>query len=256
MKPLAVSLVMLLCAAGVACPLAAAQDQEEAQQEQFKVTVKLVNVFATVVDENGAPVAGLQKGDFLVMEDGEPQKISVFERESGAPLSIVLAVDTSLSTRKDLKLELESAQRFVQSILRPVDALSLYEFKETVQELVPFTNDMARIDHRLFEDQLARAEGALGLGARSTDRFEQVAVLGHQPHAAAAAAGRRFHHHRQADLVRLLLEIGIALIGALVARHAGHAGLDHAPLGGRLVAHRRDRGRRRADEDQPGLLAG
>ena len=36
--------------------------------------------------------------------------------------------------------------------------------------------DVARIDHRLFEDQLARAEGALGLGARGADRLEQVAV--------------------------------------------------------------------------------
>ena len=52
----------------------------------------------------------------------------------------------SLSTRKDLKLELESARRFVHSILRPVDALSLYEFKETVQELVPFTSELARVD--------------------------------------------------------------------------------------------------------------
>jgi Ca-activated chloride channel family protein len=62
------------------------------------------------------------------------------------PLSIVLAVDTSLSTRKDLKLELESARRFVHSILRPADSLSLYEFKETVRELVPFSSDLARID--------------------------------------------------------------------------------------------------------------
>ena len=141
MKRFAVFLILLLSAAGVVRP-AGAQDEPET----LKVKVNLVNVFATVVDENGAPVSGLKKEDFQVLEDGEPQKIAVFDRESELPLSIVLAVDTSLSTRKDLKLELESARRFVHSILRPVDAISLYDFKETVQERVPFTNNLARID--------------------------------------------------------------------------------------------------------------
>ena len=141
MKRFAVSLSLLLCAAG-----AVAQVVAQEQPQTFKVSVKLVNVFATVVDEHGAPVAGLKKEDFEILEDGEPQNVALFDRESGAPLSIVLSIDASLSTRKDLKLELESARRFVHSILRPVDALSLYEFKETVQELVPFTLDLARID--------------------------------------------------------------------------------------------------------------
>ena len=38
-------------------------------------------------------------------------------------------------------------------------------------------------------------------------------------------------------IARFLRELGVALVGALVARHARHAGLDHAPLGGGLVAH-------------------
>jgi Ca-activated chloride channel family protein len=112
----------------------------------FKVNVKLVNVFVTVTDEHGAPVSNLQKENFQVMEDDYPQKISVFDRESELPLSIVLDIDTSLSTRKDLPLELNSARRFVHAILRPVDSLSLYEFSETVNEVVPFTEDLKTID--------------------------------------------------------------------------------------------------------------
>ena len=141
MRRFGVSLLLLLSAAGVVCQAGA---QEE--PETVKVNVRLVNVFATVVDEHGAPHGGLKKEDFQIREDGEPQTVAVFDRESELPLSIVLAVDTSLSTRKDLKLELESARRFVHSILRPVDAISLYDFKETVQERVPFTNNLARID--------------------------------------------------------------------------------------------------------------
>jgi len=36
--------------------------------------------------------------------------------------------------------------------------------------------DVARIDHGLLQDQLARAEGALGLGPRRADRFEEIGV--------------------------------------------------------------------------------
>ena len=57
----------------------------------FKSDVKLVNVFATVTDQNGAPIATLKQGDFKISEDGIPQKIAVFSRESELPLSIVMA---------------------------------------------------------------------------------------------------------------------------------------------------------------------
>ncbi len=112
----------------------------------LRVDVKLVNVFCTVTDEHGAPVAGLTKDDFAVSEDGNLEKVAVFDRESELPLSIVLAIDVSLSTKKDLPLELAAARRFVQSILRPRDALSLYQFSEIVDELVPFTSDLARVE--------------------------------------------------------------------------------------------------------------
>jgi len=112
----------------------------------FKVNVKLVNVFATVTNAGGAPVSSLKQDDFQLFEDGVPQQIAVFHRESELPLSIVVAIDTSLSTRGDLKLELESARRFAHTILRPIDGLSLFQFNEIVDQLTPFTADMRTID--------------------------------------------------------------------------------------------------------------
>jgi len=112
----------------------------------FKVNVKLVNVFTTVTNPGGAPVSSLKQDDFQLFEDGIPQQIAVFHRESELPLSIVVAIDTSLSTRGDLKLELESARRFAHSILRPIDGLSLFQFSEIVDQLTPFTADMKTID--------------------------------------------------------------------------------------------------------------
>jgi Ca-activated chloride channel family protein len=115
----------------------------------ISVNVKLVNVFASVADSGGTPVGGLQKEDFRIFEDGIEQKLSVFERQSELPLSIIVALDTSMSTRKDLPLEVASARRFTHAIIRPVDAISLYQFSTYVSQVQPFTNDERRIDAAL-----------------------------------------------------------------------------------------------------------
>jgi Ca-activated chloride channel homolog len=116
----------------------------------LKVDVNLVNVFVTVTDAQGAPVGGLSKDNFILKEDDYPQKISVFDKESAVPLSIALAIDTSLSTRRDLPLEQLSAKHFAHAILRPVDALSVYAFSEVVREATPgYTSDLKRIDESI-----------------------------------------------------------------------------------------------------------
>jgi Ca-activated chloride channel family protein len=148
----------------------------------FKVDVKLVNVFVSVQDQNGAPVSSLDKSNFELFEDGHPEKIAVFSRESELPLSIVLGIDASLSTRKDLKLELESARRFAHSIMRPQDGLSLYEFSEIVDEIVPFTADMKRIDRGIDQIRVGTATAlydAVYLGAQALEkrRGRKVMVL-------------------------------------------------------------------------------
>jgi Ca-activated chloride channel family protein len=126
-----------------------ASEGDEQPTTTFKVNVKLVSVFTTVTDSGGAPVSSLKQEDFQVFEDGKPQQIAVFHRESELPLSIVVAIDTSLSTRGDQKLELESARRFAHTILRPIDGLSLFQFSEVVDQLTPFTADLRTIDRAI-----------------------------------------------------------------------------------------------------------
>jgi Ca-activated chloride channel family protein len=124
----------------------------------FRVNVRLVNVFASVTDAHGAPVGNLNKDDFKVLEDGVPQTISVFDRESELPLSIVMAVDTSESTRRDVKLETLSAKKFVRSIvLRPVDRLSVFQITENVDQLSGFTSDLKSIERAI--DRLQAGAG-------------------------------------------------------------------------------------------------
>jgi Ca-activated chloride channel family protein len=146
----------------------------------LKVDVKLVNVFVTVTDAHGSPVAGLTKENFTLQEDGREQKISIFDKQSAVPLSIALAVDTSLSTRHDLPLEQASAKRFAHAILRPVDALSIYSFSEVVQQATSFTPDLKRIDDAIDHIRVGAATAlydAIYLVSRSLDRRQGRKVI-------------------------------------------------------------------------------
>jgi Ca-activated chloride channel homolog len=144
------------------------------------VDVKLVNVFVTVTDARGAPVANLQKENFVLKEDGKEQKIAIFAKESALPLSIVLAVDTSLSTRKDLPLELASARKFAHAIVRPQDGLAVYKFSETVSQMVPFTPDLKKIDEGIEHPRNGSATAlydAVYLGSHALTRRQGRKVM-------------------------------------------------------------------------------
>jgi Ca-activated chloride channel family protein len=148
----------------------------------FRSDVKLVNLFVTVLTMNGAPVTDLNQTDFKIFEDGVPEKIAIFRRESELPLSIVLAIDTSLSTKKDLKLELDSARRFSHSILRPQDSLSVFQFSDVVDQLSPFSANLKLIDgaiNRVHTGSATALYDALYLGSESLEerRGRKVIVV-------------------------------------------------------------------------------
>src|SRR3954468_11893422 len=159
----------------------AAAERQTEPPTTLKVDVNLVNVFVTVTDQRGAPVGGLTKDNFLLKEDDHEQTIKIFDRESAVPLSIALAIDTSLSTRRDLPLEQASAKRFAHGILRPSDALSVYAFSETVREATPgYTSDLKRIDESIDHIRVGAATAlydAIFLASRSLDHRKGRKVI-------------------------------------------------------------------------------
>jgi Ca-activated chloride channel homolog len=179
-KPFTLILLLMAWTAALAQQPAGKSPPDQNPATTLKVDVKLVNVYVTVTDAHGAPVAGLKKDNFTVLEDGHPQTISVFDKESAVPLSIALAIDTSLSTRHDLPLELASAKRFAKDIMRPVDALSVFGFSEAVSQSTPYTPDLKRIDEGIDHIRLGAATAlydAVYLASRSLDRRQGRKVL-------------------------------------------------------------------------------
>jgi len=119
------------------------------QQPVFKTTSTLVHAVATVKNKAGELVGSLQKEDFEVYDNGVRQDIAVFERRTEQPLSIVLMLDTSGSTGKDLKYETDSAARFLRMLLAEgnlQDRVSLYSVDADVHVLRGFTHDYAMLE--------------------------------------------------------------------------------------------------------------
>ncbi len=126
----------------------------------IRVAVRMVNVVATVRAPNGGLARELTRDDFEVLDEGQPQPIRAFSRESELPLSIALLLDASLSTARDLKFELDAANRFIRAVLRPQDRISIFSFTQNVTQLCPFTNNVLRLERALHSIQ---PEGATSL---------------------------------------------------------------------------------------------
>jgi len=172
---LAVILALLLI------PILPAQDNPTPDNTPtFRMDVKLVNLFVNVTDQSGSIVGGLTKDDFRISEDNRPQDIAVFERESGMPLNLTLAIDTSASTFIDRDRERNASKTFIHSLLREQDKMSLIEFATDVTQLVPFTNKVSLLDHGL--NGLHRGEAtalydAIYLASQSLAKFHGRKVL-------------------------------------------------------------------------------
>lgn len=144
----------LAAALSLACAAALAQDPAQNITPTFRENVHLVRVLATVKDASGALVGSMEKGDFQVRDNGVPQEIAVFERQTEQPLSVAVLIDASASTAIDLKYETESVTRFVKALVRsgnPDDSASLYSFNWEVVQQTGFTRNPGTIEKRLRE---------------------------------------------------------------------------------------------------------
>ncbi len=122
------------------------------QDPVIKVNVRLVRMLVTVKDASGQLIGSLNKGDFMVYDNGVPQDIAVFDRQTAQPLSVAMLVDSSASTGIELHYELDSVSRFLKVLLNegnPDDTVALYSFNWQITLLSSYTRRFARLDQML-----------------------------------------------------------------------------------------------------------
>jgi VWFA-related protein len=119
------------------------------QEPQVALQVKTVSVLATVRDKHGKIVNNLTQDDFVVEEDGRPQNINYFAKESEVPLRLGLLVDTSLSQGSSLEEERTASFAFIDHLLRAKDMAFVIQFDREVELLRDFTSDRGKIQAAL-----------------------------------------------------------------------------------------------------------
>lgn len=125
------------------------------------VDVDVVNVLAAVKDKKGALISTLKQDDFTIFEDGKPQKIRYFTRETDLPLTIGLLVDVSGSQRNLIEVERRAASAFFASVLRKKDMAFLISFGEESELLQDYTGSPRLLSEGL--ERLRVSSGVSGL---------------------------------------------------------------------------------------------
>ncbi len=145
--------------------IAAAQTTKPAPQ--IRVATRLIQVNVIVNDKKGEPVSGLTKDDFMLLDQGQPQKIAflseeadhppatvapslpaapnVFSNESqqrpGMPISVTVILLDSLNTSfLDMGFARERVIKFLHQV-RPEDRIALYALSDKLLVLHDFTQD-------------------------------------------------------------------------------------------------------------------
>ncbi len=126
--------------------------------EILSVDTTLIDVPLIVLDKTGKPILNLKSSDFTIYEDGAKQELSDFSTTS-APFEIALLLDTSGSTRGDLRLIQRAAANFLSS-LRSGDRVSIIAFKTGIKDgkqvaasyvLANLTNDRVKLNNALVD---------------------------------------------------------------------------------------------------------
>jgi VWFA-related protein len=152
--PLLVSLLAL--AACLPAPSPAQQPASGQPAATLKAQARQVVLPVTVRDKKGALVTSLKIGDFTLTEDGRPQVIKSFTRETSLPFRLGLLVDTSRGVSGAMDEERKAAGKFVDTMLpeKPnstPDQAFLIHFDREVELLEDFTASRDKLHRELAE---------------------------------------------------------------------------------------------------------
>jgi VWFA-related protein len=142
--------------------------QESSTDAKYSSDVNVVNVFANVHDKDGKVVSTLAKDDFSIEEDGRPEVIRYFARQSDLPLTMGLLVDTSGSESRNIEAERRASYKFFDQVMREdKDKAFLIHFDREVELLQDLTSSKTQLDKgldALTGDQMNRRNSGGGQG--------------------------------------------------------------------------------------------
>ncbi|MDR3771797.1 MAG: VWA domain-containing protein [Terracidiphilus sp.] len=179
--PFVLGVLAALCLSAAAQQPAAPPSSTDQPAATLKIQAREVVLPVTVRDKRGALVASLSIGDFTLTEDGRPQTIKSFTRQSNLPFRLGLLVDTSRSVTAAMDSERRAAGKFVDQMLpadpkagTAADQAFLIHFDHEVELLRDLTSAREKLHSELDDMGPTRVSGDSSQGpeTRDSDRGE------------------------------------------------------------------------------------
>ncbi len=136
-KPASLTAFILLIAGAYLMADPLPQTRDSAGNQAIRIQVGMVSLPVVVTNSRGEYVTDLEKEDFMVFDNGRPQKIEGFATVE-EPISVALLLDSSGSMDVHLRTIQNEAIRFV-SFLREDDGLAILSFADDVVLWEPFS---------------------------------------------------------------------------------------------------------------------
>jgi Ca-activated chloride channel homolog len=124
----------------------------------FRTEARLVEIYATILDNHGRYLDDLPREDFRILDNGAPQPIASFENGS-TELSCAILLDTTASMTSSLPKVKSAIYRLIDDF-RQSDSIAVYGFTGGLETLQDFTNDKAAAKKAVSR---TRAEGTTAL---------------------------------------------------------------------------------------------
>ena len=119
----------------------------EGEPEVIRVETNLVNTVFTAVDRDRHFITTLRANDLRIYENDAPQTISLFERETDRPLTLVILVDTSKSQERTLPDEKKAAKAFIRAVVRPEkDRVAVVSFTGVPKIEQQLTDNVSKVN--------------------------------------------------------------------------------------------------------------
>ena len=125
----------------------------------FRVDVNLVRVPCIVMQANGAPVQGLRRDEFVVLEDGVPQEVKYLWQELDLPLTVVLLAETC-SQHEFMKQYTRIMLQFLERLLSRNDHAAIVSVAGQAWLVTDLTDSLENL--RSGAENIGRAGPVLG----------------------------------------------------------------------------------------------
>ncbi|MFN0119335.1 MAG: VWA domain-containing protein [Blastocatellia bacterium] len=174
-------------------------DLDDDPGQVLRVGTQLINVLFSVSDKQNRYINDITKEEITVLEDGKPQQIFTFKKETDLPLTMALLVDVSGSEKYVLPLLKEAGLRFFSNVMRQgKDTAGVVKFERDVTLIESLTSNPQRLKRGLEKVSYVEPppSGVFGgstppinSGSGGTSMFDAVVATAHD--LLAGEAGRK-----------------------------------------------------------------